>query len=304
MPRTEFSVIIVPDGTNRLIEKRIARWKLISSLVFVLIFLFSSVYFAVGYFKASIDKQKLSGLEKENKFLEAKIGGLQESVELIKGQMASIIKTDENIRMVFDLPSIDSSIREVGIGGPEYGVMDFNSPSTQQISYVEKDIDKILRQINLETASFNDVYDKIQSKKDLLDHTPSIMPCEGMVTSGLGGRRDPFTGMISYHNGIDMAASKGTPVYAPAAGVIESCGWERGMGNLIVIDHGNNLKTYYGHLSLVKVYKGQKVDRMDLIGLVGSTGRSTGPHLHYEVRSYDRPLNPRDFFIDSIIYKS
>ena len=303
MPRTEFSVIIVPESTGKVIEKKIGKWKFISIVVAVSLFVICSAFFAFGYFKASIDSQKLASLEKENGYLQNKLDNLQQSVELIKGQMSDIIETDENIRLVFDMPSIDPAIREVGIGGPEFGVMEFESSRSQDLTLVERDIDKILRQINLENASFSDVYEKIQSKKDVLDHTPSIIPCEGLITSGLGVRNDPFTGMMTMHNGIDIAAGKGTPVYAPGAGTIINCGWDRGMGNFVVIDHGNNLKTYYGHLSLLKIHKGQKVDRMDLLGMVGSTGRSTGPHLHYEVRKYNRPVNPREYFVKSIIYK-
>jgi murein DD-endopeptidase MepM/ murein hydrolase activator NlpD len=304
MPRADFSLIIVPDSTGKVIERRVARWKLISGLSFGVLFILTSIFFTIGYFKANIDNQKLASLQEENKFLELKISKLQESVESIKGNMADIVETDENIRLVFDLPSIDPTIREVGVGGPEYGVMKFNSPPAHKLSMVEQDIDKILRQINLENASFDDVYDKIQGKKQVLDHTPSIKPCEGFITSGLGMRKDPFTGMMTMHNGIDIATSKGTVVYAPASGTVTRCGWDRGMGNFIVIDHGNDLKTYYGHLSLLKVTKGQKVERMEVIGLVGSTGRSTGPHLHYEVHKYNRPVNPRDYFLKSIIYSS
>jgi len=148
------------------------------------------------------------------------------------------------------------------------------------------------------------VYDKIQSKKNILDHTPSIKPCEGFISSGMGMRKDPFTGLMANHKGLDISNRKGTAVYATADGKVIRCGWDRGMGNFIVIDHGYNLKTYYGHLSLLKVKKGQKVSRMDVIGLMGSTGRSTGPHLHYEVRKYNRPVNPREYFVKSIIYNS
>jgi murein DD-endopeptidase MepM/ murein hydrolase activator NlpD len=276
--------------------------KFIAIMTALGLFMIGSAFFAYGYFKATIDTQKMAGLEKENAFLQNKLDNLQQSVELIKGQMADIIKTDENIRMVFDMPSIDPAIREVGIGGPEFGTIEFESSRSQDLSMAERDIDKILRQINLENASFSDVYEKMQSKKDILDHTPSIIPCDGLITSGLGMRSDPFTGMMTMHNGIDIGTSKGTPVYAPAAGTVIRSGWDRGMGNFIIIDHGNNLKTYYGHLSVLKVHQGQRIDRMDLLGMVGSTGRSTGPHLHYEVRKYDRPVNPRDYFVKSIIY--
>ncbi len=304
MPQSKFSVIIVPDDTGKVIKRRLSKWKLIAVLSFAVLFVCVSAFFTYGYFKANIDSQKLVSLEKENLYLSTKIAGLQESVESIKGKMSTIIETDENIRLVFDFPSIDPSIREVGIGGPEYGVMEFNSPASQDLDFVEQDIDKILRQLKLENASFEEIYTQVQEKKHVLDHMPSIKPCEGLITSGMGMRRDPFTGLLTQHNGLDIATPKGTPVYAPANGKVVKAHYERGMGNLIVIDHGNNLKSYYGHLSLIKVKKGQRVNRMDVIGAVGSTGRSTGSHLHYEIRKYNRPINPRDYFVKSIIYRN
>jgi len=304
MPRKGFSVVIVPDDTGKVIEKRIGRWKIITVLAVLSVFFICSMFFALSYFKTNIDRQKLTSLEKENVYLASKIKNLRESVETIKERIADIVDTDEKIRLVFDLPIIDPSIREVGIGGPDFNSLEFSSLPIKKLSLVEKDINKILRQIDLENASLNDVYDKILNRKNVLDHTPSIMPAEGFITSGVGMRKDPFTGLVVMHKGIDIAADKGTSVVASANGIIERCGWERGMGNYIIVNHGNNIKTYYGHLSLIKVKKGQNVKRMDVIGLVGSTGRSTGPHLHYEVRKYGRYVNPRDYFIKSIIFRS
>ena len=302
MPQSEYSVIIVPDNTGKVIERRIAKWKVVSVLTFAALFVIASTIFTIGFFKANIDSHKLTSLEKENIYLSTKIVSLQESVEQIKGKMSDIIDTDENIRLVFDFPSIDPTIREVGIGGPEYGVMEFETPTAHQLAFVEQDIDKILRQIKFENASFQELYEKVQDKKTILDHTPSVKPCDGIITSGLGMRHDPFTGLMTKHNGLDIATSKGTPIHAPASGTITRTGWDRGLGNYVVIDHGNNIKTHYGHMSVVKVRKGQRVSRMDVIGAVGSTGRSTGPHLHYEVRKYNRPVNPRDYFVKSILY--
>ena len=304
MSRTGYSVVIVPDDTGKVIKRRVVKWKVISLLAIISVFFLISLIFTIGYFKTTIDRHKMASLEDENKHLQGEIQNLQQSVENIKGQMADIIKTDENIRLVFDLPIIDPSLREVGIGGPDFNKVEFNSPFAEDLSLVEDDIDKILRQIKLENASFDDVYDKVLNRKDILDHTPSIMPAEGVITSGLGIRKDPFTGLMVMHNGIDISASKGTPVHAPADGVVERSGWGKGMGNFIVINHGRNIKTYYGHLSLIKVHNGQKVKRMDIIGTIGSTGRSTGPHLHYEVRKYNRPINPKDYFVKSIIFSS
>jgi murein DD-endopeptidase MepM/ murein hydrolase activator NlpD len=125
---------------------------------------------------------------------------------------------------------------------------------------------------------------------------PSIWPVEGESTDGFGVRGNPFGGgMREYHSGQDISAPKGAPVVAPADGTVTHAGWQSGYGNLVTVDHGNGLSTRYGHLSKVEVAEGQEVRRGDLLGLVGSTGRSTGPHLHYEVRIHEEPVSPRHY---------
>ena len=125
---------------------------------------------------------------------------------------------------------------------------------------------------------------------------PSIWPVEGEATDAFGVRGNPFGGGSSeYHSGQDISAPKGTPVVAPADGRVTHAGWQSGYGNLVTIDHGNGLSTRYGHLSKTEGEVGQELKRGDLLGLVGSTGRSTGPHLHYEVRIGDVPVSPRHY---------
>lgn len=125
---------------------------------------------------------------------------------------------------------------------------------------------------------------------------PSMWPVEGETTDRFGVRGNPFGGGASeYHSGQDISAPKGTPVVAPADGTVTHAGWQSGYGNLVTIDHGNGLTTRYGHLSKVEVAVGQEVKRGALLGLVGSTGRSTGPHLHYEVRVNEEAVNPRSY---------
>ena len=125
---------------------------------------------------------------------------------------------------------------------------------------------------------------------------PSVWPVEGESTDAFGVRGNPFGGGGSeYHSGQDISAPKGTPVVAPADGRVTHAGWQSGYGNLVTIDHGNGLSTRYGHLSKTEVEVGQELKRGDLLGLVGSTGRSTGPHLHYEVRIGDVPVSPRHY---------
>lgn len=125
---------------------------------------------------------------------------------------------------------------------------------------------------------------------------PSIWPVEGEATDAFGVRGNPFGGGASeYHSGQDISAPRGTPVIAPADGTVVHAGWQSGYGNLVTVDHGNGLSTRYGHLSKVEVAEGQEIRRGELLGLVGSTGRSTGPHLHYEVRIHDEPVSPRHY---------
>lgn len=130
----------------------------------------------------------------------------------------------------------------------------------------------------------------------LSGRTPSIWPVVGKLESGLGGRRNPFTGRgYEYHEGQDIDAVYGSPIVAAAGGKVIVAGWQRGYGNVIYIDHGSGLSTRYGHLSQIAVNVGQDVERGQTIGLVGSTGRSTGPHLHYEVRINNQPVDPRQY---------
>jgi murein DD-endopeptidase MepM/ murein hydrolase activator NlpD len=132
----------------------------------------------------------------------------------------------------------------------------------------------------------------VDKRNALAAATPSIWPANGWLSSGVGMRTDPFTGQRDHHPGLDIAADKGAPVYATGAGTVREASYQGNYGNLVVIDHGFGLETRYGHLSAFHVKVGDAVQRGDLVGLVGSTGRATGPHLHYEVRVNDRILNP------------
>jgi murein DD-endopeptidase MepM/ murein hydrolase activator NlpD len=130
--------------------------------------------------------------------------------------------------------------------------------------------------------------------------TPSIWPVDGKLESGFGGRRNPFGGSsYEFHQGQDIDAQSGTPIVAGAKGTVTFVGWQHGYGRLIVIDHGGGLTTRYGHLSEFDIEQGTPVARGQFIGRVGSTGRSTGPHLHYEIRINDDPVNPLEYLLNS-----
>jgi murein DD-endopeptidase MepM/ murein hydrolase activator NlpD len=132
----------------------------------------------------------------------------------------------------------------------------------------------------------------VERRRSLADATPSIWPVAGWLTSAYGNRRDPFTGGADFHPGLDISASKGEQVQAPAIGTVTQAGWNGAYGNMVVIEHGYGIVTKYGHLSRFAVAAGQQVNRGDIIGFVGSTGRSTSAHLHYEIWVNDKLTNP------------
>lgn len=128
--------------------------------------------------------------------------------------------------------------------------------------------------------------------------TPSVWPVKGWVTSGFGPRVSPFTGQPAIHDGLDIGAAPNAPVYAPAGGQVIATGFDNKMGNMVAIDHGYGIETQYGHMSKILAKLGQHIKRGDVIGLVGSTGLSTGPHLHYLVKVKSRPVNPQRYILD------
>lgn len=147
-------------------------------------------------------------------------------------------------------------------------------------------------------SRLHSVRSDVDKRNQLAAATPSIWPTHGWLSSSMGTRTDPLTGGRDFHPGLDISADKGDPVYATADGTVTHAASAGNYGNLVIVDHGYGLETRYGHLSAFKVTVGQQVKRGDLLGLVGSTGRTTGPHLHYEVRANGRILNPLQLLLN------
>ncbi|MCB0411122.1 MAG: M23 family metallopeptidase, partial [Bdellovibrionales bacterium] len=159
-------------------------------------------------------------------------------------------------------------------------------------------IDRFVKETQLREQGLQQLWDTLSERESLLMATPSIRPAKGWYTSRFGYRLDPFTGRPTMHAGMDIAAPPGSPVFAPANGVVSFVGYEAGYGNLVSIDHGYGVVTRYGHNSRTFVEKGQIIHRRDVIATVGSTGRSSGPHVHYEVRVHGVPVDPINYILD------
>ncbi|WP_447979195.1 M23 family metallopeptidase [Candidatus Nitrospira bockiana] len=166
------------------------------------------------------------------------------------------------------------------------------------LSKVQESLQWLQTEAGSEERSLQDLASVVQGKQARWDATPSIWPVKGWVTSGFGKRVSPFTGQLAMHDGLDIGAAPNTPVQAPASGRVVVTGFDPRMGNMIALDHGFGMETQYGHLAKVLVKNGQKVKRGDVIGLVGNTGLSTGPHLHYLVKSNNHPVDPQRYILD------
>ncbi len=243
-----------------------------------------------GYLKFSHEK-----LSRENTVLRDKIEQLLASMETLDRKLDSLYQRDLALRTVLgeNYPTLDPAI--LGIGGTVEETKDPEVPLDVWVA--EKRLARLEKLASQELQSYAYLKEKVEKKRLDLALTPSIVPVKGYLSSTFGYRRDPFTGRRKLHEGVDISAPFGTPVRVTADGVVVRVKRDPGYGLMVEVRHGKGLTTRYGHNSRVFVRPGQRVKRGDVIALVGSTGKSTGPHVHYEVRLNGKPLNPLDFII-------
>jgi murein DD-endopeptidase MepM/ murein hydrolase activator NlpD len=297
--KKKFTILFIPHQKGKVKETKVSATFLVSVLFGLLLLFGFNLFLSWDVATSALEKLKLSRLEKENKYLEAKLGDFNSTITSIKKQMTDLIEKEKNVRMVFGLPDIDAQIRELGIGGPVTDQSATTNSELKGIDLAEFELEKLLRQSRFEKENFESIYSSLSQRKEFLDHTPSIIPTTGYLSCCFGYRVDPFTGINQLHSGIDLAADIGTPVYATAEGVVCSLERDVGLGRVIKINHKYGYLTVYGHLSQIGVRNGQSVKRGDLIGTVGNTGLTTGPHLHYEVYFQDQPQNPLKYILNS-----
>jgi len=219
----------------------------------------------------------------------------------LDSQIDKIEEKDNAVRTYAGMPILDKDIRKLGIGGHTTSVGKFSDNLapviSKELTMLEMNIEKLSREINLELSSYNSIYEKVQENINRISRIPSIRPVEGgYLNSTFGYRVDPIDNVRRFHQGQDITVKSGTPIYAPADGVVKRAYYAGGFGNHIKIQHGSGYTTLFAHLSKIKVKHGQNVKRGDIIGYSGNTGRSTAPHLHYEIHHKGKPQNPLDYF--------
>jgi hypothetical protein len=281
----------------------VTRRRLVFVVGFLLVFLGFSVFSGLQTFTNVINREKFGELERENEVLKTRLAQIQGKVSTLEYDMADHAKFEERMRILADLEPMDSDVWEVGVGGPEITAPDeTGTPIGQALSSVNTNVDRLLRQIKFQRHSFDEILTRLKSKTEEFRNVPSIRPCDsGYISSTFGRRRDPFSGRISRHEGVDFSARKGSKVFATADGVVRFAAYDGGYGYTVEIDHGNSIVTRYCHNSKMAVTKGQAVKRGDVIAYVGSSGRSSGPHLHYEVKANGLLQDPVKYILPSDI---
>lgn len=284
--------MLIPGSEGALKQVRLPVVLIYGCALVVVLLVLGSFFASSGYFSNRVDSKELEALQAENR-------SLQEGFEQMRWHMAEVEKRYEElvqkeirIRSLFDLPEIDLQQRQLGIGGPTSPELVTRSEVEVEALETEVEVDHLLRLSQFELEKYAEVESSMLSVKDRLDHTPSIWPSRGWISRSYGMKADPFTGIKQMHRGLDIANHTGTPIVASADGRVSSVRKNGGMGKTIVIDHGYGFVSRYAHLSEYKVKRGQQVKRGDVIGLMGSTGYSTGPHLHYEVIRNGKSINP------------
>lgn len=240
--------------------------------------------------------------KRENKQLLYQYELLNQKVEKMEQSMDEIQQHDDNIyRLIFGIDPVSENVRKAGVGGSNpYKELEQYSKSELLIE-TSKKIDNLTRRMVVQTESYDNIMKLVQDKEKFLASIPAISPIADRnlkrFASGYGYRIHPIYRTLKMHKGIDLTAPTGTKVYATGGGKVISAGYATGgYGIKVIIDHGYGYKTLYAHLNKVNVKVGKRVARGDVIGEVGSTGRSTAPHLHYEVRKNDQTENPVNYY--------
>lgn len=249
--------------------------------------------------KDRIQKREIENLKFRYALLNKKMTQIDEVLE-------DIAERDNSLyRVYFNADPISFEQRKAGLGGVNRYKDLEKFDNSELLINTSKRMDIITKELVIQSKSLDEIYELAQSQENLLAAIPAIQPVKNeeltRMASGYGYRADPFTKIRKFHAGMDFSAKTGTPIFATGDGVVERADNSMsGYGNLIILNHGFGYKTYYAHLSKYNVKKGQKVKRGDIIGYVGSTGRSEAPHLHYEVHVNGQPVNPINFYYGNI----
>jgi len=293
--------ILHTESGNDINQWHFSNAKILALVSVALVVLGSFLLVGADYVSKVLYDKRLKEFKSNYSSVVSNIDAIQSRLKELDRQIIDIEQKDKAVRSYAGMPEVDKDIRKLGIGGvalKDPSNLDNLAPAiSKEISELHLDIEKLSRQVNFELASYETIYEKVKSDIDRIRHIPSIRPVSGgFLNSSFGYRQDPIDDVRRFHQGQDITVPTGTPIFAPADGVVKRAYYIGGFGNHIKIEHSSGYSTTFAHLSKIFVRHGQKIKRGDIIGETGNTGRSTAPHLHYEVHYRGTPKNPIDYF--------
>jgi len=293
--------ILHSESDNLVNQWHFSNAKILALVSVALIILGSFLLIGADYVSKVLYDKRLKEFKANYYSVVSNIDKIQSRLKELDQQILDIEEKDKAVRTYAGMPEVDKDIRKLGIGGvtlKKPNVLDNLAPAvSKEISQLHLDIEKLSRQVNFELVSYEKIYDRVKGDIDRIRHIPSIRPVSGgFLNSSFGYRQDPIDDIRRFHQGQDITVPTGTPIFSPADGVVKRAYYIGGFGNHIKLKHTSGYSTTYAHLSKIFVRHGQKIKRGDIIGETGNTGRSTAPHLHYEVHYRGTPKNPLDYF--------
>jgi murein DD-endopeptidase MepM/ murein hydrolase activator NlpD len=314
-----YTVVIFRGTTAPPIRFTIPRKFIRGALAIAIVFMVAELAFLTQYVIQTGEVWELRTLRQEQVSIRAQTAAFASSVDDLKRRLVGMKEINQRLRIMMgidaqkeeafsgkgglDLP-LNTFEGEAEMASPDQSqtVQDESGPGVLSSRVDPARLDYALKELahamEFEEHNLEQISKVANERITRLASTPSIRPVQGWETSGFGPRMSPFTGQMAMHDGVDIGAPMNAPVKAPAAGRVTVVGYDPKMGNVVNIEHGYGIETQYGHLAKIMVRDGQKVKRGDLIALVGSTGLSTGPHVHYMVKINGRPVNPKTYILE------
>jgi murein DD-endopeptidase MepM/ murein hydrolase activator NlpD len=257
----------------------------------ILAILVSFPFITLNYISQSI---QMARLQKEA----THIASLKSQVEAFQQEIQRLKEFDVKLRIIANLENAQETSSFLAVGGPTLPAREPLQGGLADTQRMKEELDRLNTEASIREKSFQELYSFLEGKKRQLASTPSIWPVRGWLTSGFGYRIDPFTGLRQFHEGLDIANRFGTPIIAPADGIVSRVSNTSGFGLTVEINHGYGITTIYGHLSKVYVSVGRSVKRGERIAAMGNSGRATGPHLHYQVMLNNVPMSPMSYILN------
>jgi murein DD-endopeptidase MepM/ murein hydrolase activator NlpD len=295
MAKSFYTFIIVPNASSRLHKLRLTMNVLYILAAIGAISFFVTLGLGFSYAKMAFHVADYNKLQAENVDLKVQKKNLEVSTVKLDTKLTALENLSAKLATLIQNDSLNKRLPKLNI--PAVGGSKVDYPTADLIGHSNLMSDvEVLKDRTTDLENQMRLLERAaETRANIIRYTPTIWPVKGKISSHYGSRPDPFNGDAEMHLGLDISALYGSLVHAPADGIVVFAQRQSAYGNLVVLDHGNGLTTRHGHLSRFNVHVGQRVHKGDVIAFVGTTGRSTAPHLHYEVRLNDRPVNPRTY---------